>query len=313
MVFHKLFSQRKKDSEKEGPDVYQYDKIAEPIKAQIEFIWDDAIGYYFVPAGYGTHVPNNNNEGWNLIRKEVCKSKGQRTLKNQSNPKEDCLHYLFQETEIDKWLDLIEFSFSYIFQSVPKIRNLAGQSITQKPENAIDDLNECFLNSGMGYQFESGQIIRIDNQMVHAEIVKPALAFLSDPRFSGPQDEFLSAHAHFRLGENKDAIVDASNSFESTMKAICDIKGWNYNKGNRASDLIKVLRAKGFFPAYLDKSFDQLVATLSSGLPQVRNKEGSHGQGAKTKNTPQYIAAYSLHLAAAKILFLVGALKESEK
>ncbi len=47
------------------------------------------------------------------------------------------------------------------------------------------------------------------------------------------------------------------------------------------------------FPDYLDKSFDQLIATLSSGLPRVRNEEGAHGQGAKPRATPPYVAAYA--------------------
>ena len=36
---------------------------------------------------------------------------------------------------------------------------------------------------------------------------------------------------------------------------------------------------------------------------------GAHGQGATPRETPDYVAAYALHLAAAKILFLVEAHK----
>ena len=72
---------------------------------------------------------------------------------------------------------------------------------------------------------------------------------------------------------------------------------------------LKVVRAHGLLPDYLDASFDQLVATLKSGLPKVRNQVGAHGQGAIPRETPDYVAAYALHLAAAKILFLVEAHK----
>ena len=70
-------------------------------------------------------------------------------------------------------------------------------------------------------------------------------------------------------------------------------------------------RAGGLPPECLDRSFDQLIATLTSGLPKVRNEEGAHGQGAQPKKTPVYVAAYALHLAVAKIVFLVEALKAS--
>ena len=65
------------------------------------------------------------------------------------------------------------------------------------------------------------------------------------------------------------------------MKVICDLKNWPYEKGARASDLIKVLRREGLFPEFAEQSFDQLVATLKSGLPSLRNEAGGHGQGAE--------------------------------
>jgi hypothetical protein len=180
------------------------------------------------------------------------------------------------------------------------------------PDDAIEELNIRFRQAGFGYQFEAGQIIRVDSHLLHSDVVKPALVLLSDPRFEGAQHEFLSAHAHYRAGEYEDAIVDANRAFESTMKAICDIRGW-IPKGDRAADLIKVVRTNGLLPDYLDQSFDQLIATLRSGLPQVRNEVGGHGQGAVPRETPGYIAGYALHIAAANIVLLAEALKSTEK
>jgi hypothetical protein len=96
------------------------------------------------------------------------------------------------------------------------------------------------------------------------------------------------------------------------MKAICDTRGWGYPKGARASDLVKIIRRKGLLPDYLDLSFDQLIATLQSGLPKVRNDAGGHGQGGIPRETPGSIAGYALHLAAANIVLLVEALKATE-
>jgi len=107
--------------------------------------------------------------------------------------------------------------------------------------------NYRLREGGVGYQFENGVIIRMDSQFVHAEITKKALSLLSSEQFSGAEEEFLSAHKHYRHGEHKDAIVDAGASFESTMKSICDTFQWKYEKGARASDLIKVLRSTNFF------------------------------------------------------------------
>ena len=155
-------------------------------------------------------------------------------------------------------------------------------------------------------------IIRIDAELVHSELVKPALGFLGEPGFEGPRDEFLKAHAHYRAGETKDAVTNANNAFESTLKTVCDRRGWAYQRGARASDLLRIVREQGLLPDYLDRSFDQLAATLKSGLPKVRGEEGAHGQGAKPRETPSYVAAYALHLAAAKILFIAEAHKSME-
>ena len=87
---------------------------------------------------------------------------------------------------------------------------------------------------------------------------------------------------------------------------------WEYQQGAGASDLLKVVRKNELLPSYLDASFDQLAATLKSGLPKVRNEEGSHGQGATPRETPGYVTSYALHLAAANILFLAEAHKTAE-
>ena len=149
----------------------------------------------------------------------------------------------------------------------------------------------------------------MDSQFLHAEVVKPALTLLSGPGFEGPMEEFLAAHKHYREGKHREAISMAANALESTFKAIFDRKGWDYQNGARISDLVKTARAKGLWPDYLDNSFNQLVATLKSGLPEIRNNDASHGQGAQPREVPDHITAYALHLAASKIVFIVEAAK----
>ena len=187
-----------------------------------------------------------------------------------------------------------------------------SKGITQKPNDAIEELNGRFREAKFGYQYEDGKIFRMDSQLIHAEVTKPALQLLSDHRFTGPHEEFLNAHKHYLAREYKPCITQASNAFESTLKAICNLKGWSYSPGDRASELLKVVRKENLLPDYLDKSFDQLIATLASGLPQVRNEGAAHGQGAVPQQTPDFVAAYALHLLAANIVLLVEAFRATE-
>jgi hypothetical protein len=110
-------------------------------------------------------------------------------------------------------------------------------------------LNQRFLEHGVGYQYESGEIIRVDSKLVHAEVVKPALGVLTNPIYSGANEEYLSAHQHYRDGKYKECLNDCLKSFESTMKAICSKRGWTYDKDkDTAKKLIDICFDNGLVP-----------------------------------------------------------------
>ena len=57
------------------------------------------------------------------------------------------------------------------------------------PDLAIKDLNIRFLENGMGYSFQDGKIIRIDNTLLHQEVILETLSFLSSPIFKNANSE----------------------------------------------------------------------------------------------------------------------------
>ena len=179
--------------------------------------------------------------------------------------------------------------------------------VEQNPDDAINELNHRFREHAIGYQYNNGQIIRVDSGFVHAEVVIPALSLLSDHDFEGAEEEFRNAHKHYRKQEYKDAIVDCLNAFESTMKTICKKCEWSYSKTASAKELIKVLLENELIPKYLESYFASLRSLLESGVPTVRNKTSGHGQGEFPVDVPEYLAAYVLHLTASNIVLLVEA------
>lgn len=315
MPIFDIYSRRKRRAAQTEPDVYQFDAIPSALRVQVRRIFEKSLGRFYIPGAYDMSPPANTNQLWRDIRDTVAYEQGRLSLANEENPFRDCIASIHGEQNVDFWLDLVEYgilSADIVIRGMPPYaRQNAG--VEQDPDDAIKDLNFRFREAAFGYQYESGRIMRVDSQYVHSEVVKPALQLLSDPRFKGAQDEFLAAHGHYRAGEFKDCVTDALNAFESTLKAICEARKWEYGKGARASDLIKIIRNNGLLPEYLDNSFDQLVATLQSGLPKVRNEAGGHGQGATRRETPSYVAAYALHLAAAKIVLLVEAFRAGGK
>ena len=312
MAVNNLFSRRKRIADGKTPDVYQYADLPRALRVQIVQIMSDAVGvYYQYHRKFDPGKEIENNKGWETIHNKVAREHGVFVLAEGSNPFLSCKNFLLNSHSVDLVLDLIEFGFLYIhsFTRQLSVHERVKRGICETADEAIKELNERFKQAGVGYQFEDGCILRIDSELIHSEIIKPALRYLNEDGFEGPRDEFMSAHAHYRKSEMKDAVVDANNAFESTLKSICKKRGWKYQIGDSASRLIKVVRDHGLLPDYLDNSFDQLAATLKSGLPNVRGEEGAHGQGAIPSETPDYVAAYALHLAAAQILFLVKAHK----
>ena len=96
----------------------------------------------------------------------------------------------------------------------------------------------------------------------------------------------------------KDWVVAANRAFETTLKTICQERGWPYNPGDRASELVTFVRNRGLFPPYLDKGLDTYVAVtalvaFSAGLliarsqePPRRNKKEYRAEQAALKKPP---------------------------
>ena len=308
MIFD-LFSKRKKKNTRAGePDVYQYDEVSRELRVQIQQILIDAIGPQYQIDPYGMSSRSHNPDAWRNISKTLCRELGVHSLADRGNSVQQVIEYI-GACPTEQFIDAVELCVKYIHH-VSRAKQDYQRSklgITQPPDEAIDEINYRFRESRLGYQFEAGEVFRVDSQFVHEEAIKPALKILNGPGLQGPREEFLEAHRQYRTGHYEQAIIEAGKSFESTLKAVCDLNQWEYNSGSRASDLLKIVRGNNLWPDYLDASFDQLVATLGSGLPKVRNGAAAHGQGAAIRSTPAYVAGYALHLCAAKIVLIADA------
>lgn len=300
MAIHETFSKRQARLAKAGQqDVYQYDTLPVPFRVQVVHILRDALGTYYHG---GNETPSARF--WRSIRETVCREHGVFSLDDDrhSNSEQQCAHYVLGAAT-DKALDIIEIGFQTI--DGPLRHSGIRWGIKQEPDDAIEELNGRFKEHGIGYQFAKDILIRVDSQFIHAEVVKPALSLLSTEGFDGPADEFIKAFEHHRHGRDKEAIVEALKSFESTIKAICTARNWTFESTAPAKKLIEMVFAHGLIPSELKSHFAGLLTAMESGLPTVRNKTSGHGQGAVPITIPSHVTAYALHLAAANIVLLV--------
>jgi len=304
MGIYETYSKRLRKRERAGePDVYQYDDLPRELRIQIIHIWDDAIG----PSVRSSMERSGPIKVWNLIHDMLAREMGVFALTDdqyEGYSEIRCKNFLLNAST-NEALDIIELSFRCI-----QIRHEL-MSWQEMPSFGVDDakaeLNYRFREHGVGYQFEGGEIVRVDSQYVHAEAVKPAIALLNTSGFEGPSEEFFEAHEHYRKREYADAIADALKSFESTMKAICDSHGWPYKEGDTAKALIGIVLDNGLVPRYMESHLTGVRSSLEGGVPTVRNRLGGHGQGKDPRKVPDYFAGYALHLAATNIVFLVEA------
>lgn len=304
MAVFELYSKRQSDAAKAGQaDVYRYDVVTPAFRRQLLNIANSAFGddkYYDRRVHSWVH-----NKKWAWVDKTYSHEKGIAPLGGKEH-ESVTVRKAYLSMLLDDALDMTEL-IGFQLHTMDEENNKVYGSRQDKPQPRMDEVNYRLREAGMGFQFEAGRLTRVDSQLIHQEVIKPALTLLSKPGFEGAQQEYLTAHAHYRSGQNKEAIAMAANALESTFKAIFDAKGWEYAKGPRISDLVKVAKGHSLWPDYLDNSFDQLVSTLQNGLPKIRDNDASHGQGATPKAVPDYITAYALHLAASKIVFIVSA------
>jgi hypothetical protein len=305
MAVFDLFSKRQKRLRGEVPDVYQYDNIPSPLRVQIAHIMNDAMGNPRRSETLGL---------FKLINDILCREYGMFSLSQEAylggkDYNEYVINFMLKNNDVEQVIDVVELSFRLIdnYYRQENIQYVTQSKIT--PDEAINELNARFMEHGVGYEYESGNIIRVDSQIIHSEAVKPVLHLLSDDRFRGANDEFLQAHEHYRHGRYKECLNDCLKAFESTMKTICDEQDWSYQPGDTASKLINVCFQNNLIPTYLQTQFSSLRQSLESGVPTIRNKLGGHGQGSQPIIVPQYFAAYQLHMTASTILFLVEAEK----
>lgn len=301
-----IFSKRQKKLRGDVPDVYIYDTIPKALKVQIVHIWRDALGDEQDYHGNYADVFRT----YKFIVDALCREYGVFSLPTEKKEYgnrhylEELANYLLYQADSDKALDAIELSFRIIDRCTRRYDYLGRSKATELADDAIEELNQRFQEHGVGFQYIDGEIIRIDSQLLHSEVVKPSLGLMRAPEFAGAQAEFLKAHEHYRHGNGKETLVECLKAFESVMKIICQKRGWAHPPNATSKALLDVLFENELIPKFWQQHFTSLRSSLESGIPTARNRLGGHGQGSAVTEVPPALVAYVLHMTASAIVFL---------
>jgi AbiJ N-terminal domain 4 len=291
-------------------DVFQYDDIPIKLRIQIIHILNHSLG-----SRDDCREHSSVYQAYEILVEMFRSDFGVFCLlpyhePSNTHPYDEFLEFFTKHATTDQCLDMVEIVFRIVDRSTRRYNYRSTSEYDEIADGAIADLNTRFKENGVGFEWVDGEIIRVDSELLHQEAVKPALALLNTKNYAGPHEEFINAYEHYKSGNNKEALNDCLKAFESTMKAICDKRGWTYDPSkDTANKLIEILFAKGLIPPFWQAQFASLRSLLESSIPTGRNKMSGHGQGATPTEVPDEITAYMLHMTASTLVFLTTAEK----
>jgi len=307
MTIADLFSKRQQKTRPEAPDVHTYAQMPGPLRVQVAHILRDLFGHKV------TYDLNCCVEAFGEIEQTLCAEYGLCILPTKppdltSTPDVRVIDFLLHEEDQERVLDLVDVSFRLLtrLRLSPEWQSRIPQ---EKFDRAVTELNRRFREYGIGYQYENGEIVRVESQFIHTEVVKPALALLSAEEYAEANAEFRKALEHYRKGETKECLNECLRTFESTMRVICTKRKWAFKSKDTAKELIDVCLKNGLTPPLIHSHIRGVRATLARGIPTILNRLPGHGQEVQLMDVPPHYAGYMLHLTAATIQFFV----ESEK
>lgn len=209
----------------------------------------------------------------------------------------DFIEYIFQADDYRKFWsqrDYLVSDINYLLH-VDNIPYVVTQSVWKLEKEPFYEgqLQEREV------QVAPPRVICRDDEVTHALAIEPALTLLRDHHFTSANQEFLDALSDYRKGDYGDCLVKCGSAFESTMKLICDRKGWSYSQNDPAKRLLDVI----FQNSQLEKNhFEQALMNIAT----LRNKlSTAHGAGTQQRNIPQHLAKYAINATAAAMLLLV--------
>lgn len=303
MKFFELFSAR---NSIQKTDVFEYENINEKCRIQVNFVLTEIIRLR----------KEKFNDIWENLDFNLCKELGKMRLGNKAYSENNILDYLLNCNDKD-YLDSLDFIIHYIhlrMEVILQAHAYWGNRINRHAiENRITEINYRLRQNSIGYEAIDGQLVRIDNQYLHDEVVKTAIKLLHENDFKSVSEEFHKAHEHYKQGDYKDAVVNAGKAFESTMKTICSKNGYKYDgQRDTANILIKHLFDNKLIPSYMQNHIQGLKQALENSAHVLRNKNGGHGQGDVIVDVDDSIVRYTLNLCATNIVFLVERYKETK-
>jgi hypothetical protein len=295
---------------------YKPDEVSERLRSRVMMLYADVVAGRMT-AGTYSHPEDHSSEFWEQAHHALAVAYGRPVLSKARvrSATEDLLAFLEQSSSSELF-DFVEAGFK-----VP----IAWRLFAQENE-FVDALNDVFRMEEAPYQLTPGvtrmesnpatsgplsggtvvvrvafpRVVRVDDQVAHAEAVEPALSVLADPAYRGANDEFRRALDDYRRGDFEDCLGKCGSAFESVLKVLCHRKGIPCDpQRDTAGPLVDKVLARSTLDVATFK--EPLIA-----IARMRNRlSSSHGGGATLRRVDRHVAQFALTATAAAIVLLV--------
>lgn len=273
-----LFSKRFSDQ----PGL-QYDELPDKLRRQILIILDEQ---RFHRPSYARQIVDHlrKEHGWHDLDKPA-----------QEDPYAFLLGMVRDSKDVPLVLDVIQMLFHAALDG--------SLTVPQAKMQPVNDLNRFFLESGVGYQFDTSrmEIVPVTNPVLHTEAVQPVLQLLVDTKFVTVNREFTAAFESFKRRDYGNCLKECCCALESTLKIILTEKNWPFDPHATAKPLLDIYMQNTGLPPF----WEQPIIVLAT----LRNRYGAHGGGTTPHDVPQHLARYAIHATGAAILMLVDTAK----
>ncbi len=142
------------------------------------------------------------------------------------------------------------------------------------------------------------QVIKKDSLVTYTHAIEPVLLLLPQKQFYTANGEFLKGLEDFRKGDYGDCLTKCASAFESTLKIICERKGWTYSATDTVAPLLKIVIKNSLMDGFYEQPI-LLIATMRNRLSTA------HGSGVTPREVTQAQAEFAINTTAAAILLFV--------
>lgn len=148
-----------------------------------------------------------------------------------------------------------------------------NESVNKEFEQHVNELNERFRQAGMPLHYHNGYIQIASDPLTLAQIDQPFWDVVKSSKWENVSKDMATA-IDLRDSGGRDPVWYAGRALESTIKIVCDDKGWTTGSEKGASDFLNHLESKAN-GRFVDSWERQILQAFFSS---VRNDYG-HGPG----------------------------------